>query len=244
MFGLLRPVQAQAAAQLRLIIALVDVPSVDVYWNGQQKAQNFDYGSISVHLTVPAGLGEVTVAPVRQGKGAALASSRIGVAPGMMYTLAIVGQRSDIRFQLYQDTLTAPPPGTARLRVIHAAPSHGPIAIRVAQGATLVESLSFPQSSEYLELAGGRYQLQITAAPGQELLATQRDWRLLAGTIHELVLLDQGKAVLVELDTYTPIRVLPATGLFSRQLGLLAGVALLLLLAGGLLRRGRLPAAR
>jgi hypothetical protein len=236
------PAQAQTNAQLRLIIAIADVPSVDVYWNGHQKVQNFDFASISVHLTVPAGTGKVAVAPVGQGLNAAFASSMIDVAAGRTYTLAIIGQRAETNFQLYEDMLTAPPPGAARMRVIHAAPSHGPIAIRIARGATLVEAVSFPQSSDYRELAGGRYQLQITPASGRELLATQRDWRLLAGTIHDLVMLDQGKGLQVELDTYTPIRLLPATGLLPRQIVLVGGIALLLLVAGSVLRRGRVPA--
>jgi len=51
------------------------------------------------------------------------------------------------------------------------------------------------------------------------------------------VLLDRGSSMLVELDTDTPLRVLPATGRLAPQHVLLSVVALLLL--GSRVRRSR-----
>lgn len=234
----IRPAQAQAHAHVRLIVALADVPNVDVFWAGREIAGNFDFGSISVYLDVPAGTRDVRVALAGQGIGAAIGSTRIEAAAGQFYTLAIVGQRDKVQFHSFEDMPTPPSTGQARLRVIHAAPALDPIAVHVARGDMLVDSLAFAQGSAYLELAGGTYQLQITAAQSRKPLE-QRDRRLQAGTIYDLVMLEQAGRALVELDTYTPVRVLPATGEAAGLVAVLGGVALLLLLAGSVLRRGR-----
>lgn len=52
---------------------------------------------------------------------------------------------------------------TARVRVVHASPDAPEVDIYV-DGEAVVEGLAFPEGTDYLELPGGEYQIQVTAA--------------------------------------------------------------------------------
>jgi hypothetical protein len=239
--GFVGPAGAQATTRVRLIVAVADVPAVDVWWGGRAVARNFDFASISLYLTIPAGTEEVVVTPAGQGIAAALSTAPIDVDANKTYTLAIVGSRDTMRFHPYDDTLLAPPPDTARIRVLHAAPTVGALAVRSAGGTPFAESLSVFQSSSYHDVAGGVYQFYVTPTTGQNALVAVPDTRLVTGTIYDVVVLAQGTAVRVEFDTYTPIgapTVLPETGVSVRLPQVLVSIAVLLLAVGGWLRRG------
>ncbi|MFW6075034.1 MAG: DUF4397 domain-containing protein [Chloroflexota bacterium] len=52
---------------------------------------------------------------------------------------------------------------TARVRVVHASPDAPEVDVYV-DGEAVVEGLAFPDGTDYLELPGGEYQVQVTAA--------------------------------------------------------------------------------
>ena len=88
------------------------------------------------------------------------------VAAGGAYTIGAVGLVSDgsLRAQVYQDDLTPPAEGNAKLRVVHASPDAGPVDVVPAGGAPLVGGLQFPNASPYAQVPAGTYTLNVNAA--------------------------------------------------------------------------------
>ena len=163
------PAFAQGApeAQVRVAHLSPDAPNVDVSVNGQPAAalQNVPYGTISPYLPLPAGSQQVTVYPAGDTSQPVI-DTPVDLAAGGAYTIGAVGLVSDgsLRAQVYQDDLTPPAQGDAKLRVVHASPDAGPVDVVPAGGAPLVSGLQFPNASPYAQVPEGTYTLNVNAA--------------------------------------------------------------------------------
>ncbi len=154
-------------AQVRVAHLSPDAPNVDVSVNGQPVAalQNVPYGTISPYLPLPAGSQQVTVYPAGDSFQPVI-DTPVDLAAGGAYTIGAVGLVSDesLRAQVYQDDLTPPAQGNAKLRVVHASPDAGPVDVLPAGGAPLVSGLQFPNASPYAQVPAGTYALNVNAA--------------------------------------------------------------------------------
>jgi hypothetical protein len=114
--------------------------------------------------------------------------------------------------------------GTARLRVIHAAPELGSPDIKLGQ-RTVAEKLAFEDATPYLQQQPGSYDLAV-AKPGSSMPVFQHQVALSAGVATTAILSGSGgapeKVITATDDTLTPAGA-PETGL------------------GGLAGRGRHP---
>lgn len=95
------------------------------------------------------------------------------LAGGAAYTVGAVGLVSDgsITARVYEDDVSAPSEGNAKLRVIHASPDAGPVDVAPAGGDTLVSGLEFPDASDYAEVPAGAYDINVLAGAGMLALA-------------------------------------------------------------------------
>jgi Domain of unknown function (DUF4397) len=154
-------------AQVRVAHLSPDAPNVDVSVNGQPVAalQNVPYGTISSYLPLPAGSQQVTVYPTGD-RSQPVIDTPVDLAAGGAYTIGAVGLVSDgsLRAQVYQDDLTPPAQGNAKLRVVHASPDAGPVDVVPVGGAPLVSGLQFPNASPYAQVPAGTYTLNVNAA--------------------------------------------------------------------------------
>lgn len=87
-------------------------------------------------------------------------------AAGGAYTIGAVGlvSKGSLRAQVYQDDLTPPAQGNAKLRVVHASPDAGPVDVVPAGGAPLVSGLQFPNASPSAQVPPGTYRLDVNVA--------------------------------------------------------------------------------
>lgn len=251
--ALVGPAAAQGnTARVRVIHASPDAPAVDVFVDGQAVLTNVAFPAISNYLDVPAGPHEVRVAPAGQGANAAVITANLTLEAGRAYTVAAVGQLANIRAQVYNDNLSAPAAGKAHVRVIHASPDAPAVRVGVANGPTLIESLAFPNASDYLPVDAGTYDLQVTPAGADDVVLDLAGTTLQAGTIYDVVAVGNLANIRAEVATFTPQQAAPApapggatpgtlpdTGVSDAwlPLALLFGV---LLLGGGLALRRRL----
>lgn len=100
-----------------------------------------------------------------QGSSTAFASDGIDLDNGRNYTVFLAGAGQNARVKLYEDDLSAPPSGQAKVRFIHlsdAAP--GNIDIRRASGDNLATNLAHDAASNYLNVGPGILSLQVFAA--------------------------------------------------------------------------------
>lgn len=173
------PVLAQDSgqqAQVRVAHLSPDAPNVDVYLNGEpvDALQNVPFGTVSSYLPVPAGSQQVTVYPAGDTSQAVIDTS-VDLAASQAYTIGAVGSVAEGTLQpmVYQDDLTAPGAGNAKVRAVHAVPGAGAVDVATASGTTLVEGLEFPNASPYAEVPAGDYTVLVNAAGTDQALISQ-----------------------------------------------------------------------
>lgn len=253
--GLTIPAAAQSGnAMVRVIHASPDAPAVDVFVDGQAALTNVSFYTASEYLELPAGAHKLAVAPAGQGEGAAVITANPTLEAGKAYTVAAVGLLANIQAQIYNDDLTAPASGKAHVRVIHASPDAPAVAVKVANGPTLIDSLAFPNASQYLPVDAGTYDLQVTPAGANDVVLDLAGTQLQAGTIYDVIAVGQLANIRAEVETYTPSAssgasgnasgstpgMLPNTGTNDTNI-VLIGLGLIAL-AGGLVLRRRAAA--
>jgi LPXTG-motif cell wall-anchored protein len=238
--GLALPVAAaDGTARVRVIHASPDAPAVDVFVDGATVLRNVAFPAISQYLTLPAGAHTVAVAPAGQGAAAAVITANPTLAAGGAYTIAAVGALANIRGEIYDDNLAAPAAGKAHVRVIHASPNAPAVAVKVANGPTLIPSLAFPNASAYLPVDAGTYDLQVTPAGANDVVIDLPNTTLRAGTIYDVVAVGLLANIRAEVATFTPRaqNTLPATGATDNLQVVVVGLGMALLAGGLLLRR-------
>ncbi len=161
--------EVEPTAQLRVVHASPDAPSVDVYVDGDPVLTNVPYQASSAYLEVPAGARRIQV------NAAGTSTTVIDVTPtfaeGSASTVIATGLVASIAPLLLTDNLANPASGNVKVRLVHGAPSAPVVDIYVtAPGADLATStpalsdVPFEAASPYLEVPAGTYQVRITPA--------------------------------------------------------------------------------
>ena len=88
------------------------------------------------------------------------------LAAGGTYTVAAIGLVSDasLTAQVYEDDVSAPAAGNAKVRIVHASPDAGPVDVATADGTYLASGLGYPSASAYAEVPAGTYDVNVLAA--------------------------------------------------------------------------------
>jgi len=238
---------AQGDGALRLAHLSPDTPSVDVYVDNVADPSaritlaGVGYGAVSDYQDVP--VGTYTVSFRAAGADPAsppVLSTTVDVAPDSAHTVAGVGFFASLSLTVFDDDLSLPRSGSARVRVVSGATP----TVDVSAGSTSVASqLAMGKAGGYVEVPAGQTALQVTPAGGSPV-----DVRLGldAGSVYSLLVLDReggGLTVQAVLDassmpvvpqggvetgaggTSTGSRVLPAAVSALAALGLLATFA-------------------
>jgi hypothetical protein len=176
-----------------------NTPAVDVYLYsfGNPSAQlvlhHVAYGTVSPFEQLAA--GDYTVAMRAAGAPASskpVLSTAVDVAAGHAYTVAGMGPESGIRLQVIPDALTTPP-GKVLVRVIQASLRQDSVTI-TAGHSQLATHLKFASVTGYRTLAPGTWTVR---AAGSSETATA-SISLVAGSIHTLVILDDGGTLVID----------------------------------------------
>jgi LPXTG-motif cell wall-anchored protein len=247
--GLTLPAAAQSGtAKVRVVHASPDAPAVDIFVDGQSAMTNVAFFTASDYMDLPAGAHKVAVAPAGAGEAAAVISADVTLEANKAYTIAAVGPLASIKAQIYNDNLAAPAAGKAHVRVIHASPDAPAVAVKVANGPTLIPSLAFPNASDYLPVDATTYNIQVTPANASDVVLDLPNTTLTAGTIYDVFAVGNLANIKAEVKTFTPAAsgsssgaaapgTLPNTGAGDSLSLALIGLGVLALAGGFLLRR-------
>ena len=184
--ALVAPAFAQGGeAQVRVAHLAPDAPNVDVYVNGEPVLTDVAYTTISDYLPLPAGTQQVTVYASGD-TSTPVIDTPVEVAAGGAYTIAAVGLVADdsLTAQVYEDDLRAPSAGNAKVRVVHASPDAGPVDVVPRGGDPLVEGLTFPDATPYVEVPEGTYTLDVNPAGSTDTVLTVPDVALADGGVY------------------------------------------------------------
>jgi hypothetical protein len=181
---------AQPTAQVRVAHLSPDASYVDIYavsLNRDQVFPNVFYKAVSTYWGVAAGRFTYEVRPAGTDPGARPAVSVTGrLQPGGDYSVAVVGPKSNLRGVLLRDDLSPVARGKARVRFVDTFVDRRPVDV-LSGGKVLAKGLRLGAASGYLELAPGRYKLQVRPSGGTGSLY-RGAFTLRAGTVTSAIL--------------------------------------------------------
>jgi hypothetical protein len=185
----------ETEAQVRVVHASPDAPSVDVLVDDALVLSGVPYLGASAYLDVPAGTRNVKVNAA--GTSTTVIDADVNLATGIDYTVIAAGLVSDIAPIVLEDDLTAPSNGNVKVRAVHGAPSAPAVDIYVtAPGADLATAtpvltgVPFGAASDYLSVPAGDYQLRITPAGSKTVVIDTGSLTLVAGQIRTAIAVD------------------------------------------------------
>ncbi|WP_233274703.1 DUF4397 domain-containing protein [Haladaptatus cibarius] len=172
--------ESDGDAQVRVAHMSPDAPPVDVLIDGETAISNLSYGNVTDYASLPAGEHNVTVTAAGD-PSTVVFSENVTFDADTNYTAVALGEISEhsenpFDVTVLEDDFTAPEPGNASVRLVHASPDAPPVDVTVAEtNTTLFDDVSFGNATEYAEVPAGEYALEVrpaTADDSGEVVAT------------------------------------------------------------------------
>lgn len=169
----LGPTAFVQVAHLAPFASDLSATEVDVVINGEVALPGVPYGASTPALPLPAGTYDIQIR-LAGTDTVVLEALGVELEDGVKYTAIASGDgdNQDLALDLLVDDLSAPAAGNFKLRLGHLAPFAAGAAsadVRLADG-TLVLEVDYRDISDFIELAAGSYDLQITAPGGDPVL--------------------------------------------------------------------------
>ena len=161
------PTMAADPANVRVLHASPDAPAVDIYLDDAvvDALTNVPFGTISDYLPIPAGDHNVKVYATGATSDPVI-DADVTVASGASYTVAATGALDSITGQVLEDEPSASC-DNAQVRVVHFsadAPAVDVATVGAAPADAVVKNLEYPNATDYLDLPGGTYDLEVRLA--------------------------------------------------------------------------------
>lgn len=187
------------SAYLRAAHLVPDLPAMDVTLSSFEGTS--PDGPAEPVLTITAGYGDVgEYAPLTPGFYAVAlrpAGSPADEAPiltatfearsGQAYTGAGVGTADDARIEFFEDDLSAPGDGQARIRVVNAARQADPVDVDAVDGPVVAEGAAYATATGYATVPAQSWQLRASGGGVSGTAATDLD----ANAVYSLLVLEE-----------------------------------------------------
>lgn len=186
-----------------------DAPAVDVWVDGERAVEALVYPEITDYLKVPAGDRDVQVTPAGADEPVVIGAT-LTLSEGTAYTVAATGLLGDedlAPLVLVDDR--NPEVDTVKVRFAHTSPDAPGVDIAVTGGPVLFNSVAFRETSEYLRVDPGNYDLEVRVAGTTDVALELPGVRLLGGTNYTVfaigLLADETLAALPAVDAELPL---------------------------------------
>jgi hypothetical protein len=160
---------ANTAAQLRVINASPDSGGIDSYQNNAGLAYSLPFGTVTTY--VPMAPGGYALSADKAGTRQTLASTNVVLAAGHQYTAVVGNVVGSMQQTLYVDQTQPAPSGEIAIRLLDQATRAGAVDVylvpgtgRLAFTAPVATNLNFGSNSGYLSLPAGTYALVVAPA--------------------------------------------------------------------------------
>lgn len=158
---------------VRLFHASPNAPSVDVYIDGQLVVEDLSFTNFSDYSYLEEGVHTVQVVPTND-SSTILINKMVDVPDDRIFTIAIVGNLENIEPLLIEDDINeVPSTKEATLRVIHLSPTAPSVNI-IADSATIFEDLDFKESSDYIKVPAGMYDIKVALSENGNIVLTSK----------------------------------------------------------------------
>jgi hypothetical protein len=142
-----------------------DAPNVDVWVDGQVAFTNIAFEELTDYAPLPFGPRLIQVEPTgSMGAGPFVISATVDLSAGTDYTIAAVGELASIEPLVLEDDNTIPAKGMSHIRFVHASPDAPAVDITLTDGTVLFGDYEFKESSPYLPVSAGTYDLEVRLA--------------------------------------------------------------------------------
>jgi LPXTG-motif cell wall-anchored protein len=232
-------------ARVRVVHASPDAPAVDVWVNGSVAFSNAPFKGITDYAKLEPGSYQVQVTPTGATEPIVI-DATLDLATQTDYTVVAVGQLANIEPLVLVDNNSAPAPGKAHVRFVHASPDAPAVDIAVTGGPVLFSNVPFKGTGDYLPVAAGTYDLEARVAGTETVALSVPGVTLADGTVYTIFAMGlvEGEPALTavpSIDASYPVATtLPETGGETTNLWLMAMLGVgLALAAGGLMLRAR-----
>lgn len=155
LFAFLKP-------RVMVVHASPDAPAVDVYVDDTEVLSDVPFPVNSPYLRVRAGDRNFKVKAA--GTDVTVIDANARLDWGRNYSVFAVNTLASIEPLVLRDDFGRPGPGKAKLRFIHLSPNAPAVDVALQGGAVLIPNKSFKESTGFLELAAGTYDLEVRVA--------------------------------------------------------------------------------
>ncbi|NIV37418.1 MAG: DUF4397 domain-containing protein [Anaerolineae bacterium] len=233
-------------ARVRAIHASPDAPAVDIWVNGSVAFSNAPFKGITDYAELEPGSYQIQVSPTGATEPIVI-DATLDLASQTDYSIVAVGNLENIEPLVLIDNNSAPEPGKAHVRFVHASPDAPAVDIAVANGGpVLFSNIPFKGVGDYLPVDAGTYDLEARVAGTETVALSVPGVALADGAVYTIFAMGlvEGEPALTavpSMDASYPVATtLPVTGGETTNLWLMVTLgAGLALLAGGLLLRSR-----
>lgn len=155
---------------LRLAHLSPDTKSVDVRVSAVSggstllELKSVGYGGVSQYEPLPEGSYTVSMVPAgASASSAPVLSATAEISAGEATTIAAYGPNDDLQVRAFEDDLTAPSEGKARIRLIQASTQSSSVDVATTTGVAIAEGAEAGSVTDYAEIAGGDWTLALTS---------------------------------------------------------------------------------
>lgn len=222
-----------------------DTKSVDVQMTALAggavvyELEDVAYGAVSDYIPLAEGTYVVSMVPSDAADDAEpIVQQSVDVAAGGPVTVAAYGRNDALQTTVFQDDLSAPAEGQARVRVVQASTVEPRVDVDTAQGRSIARAVPTGSATGYASVAAGAWDLELTGADTVSSSAVD----LPAGSVSTLFVLDTAAGALTAqaITDSATLADMPVGGIHTGgggtahgQAGTLGGIAAAGILLGG-----------
>lgn len=188
--------KARDYAFLRVVDAVVGGSSMDVSTDKESPFMGLAYKQETPYKEIHSEQQNIRVLPSGQPGAQPIATNRELVVAGHHYTGLLVNDTDgkNIVLRVFDDNITPPPAGKARIRVIHASMDTGEVDVFVGGNPKpLISDVGFQSATSYYDVAPMTTTLEIRPDGQQKTLLTVPNARFDAGKIYTLVVMGKSR---------------------------------------------------
>jgi hypothetical protein len=166
----------------------VSTGKVEVHINGDEKLDEFSYSDVSDWIDIDPGADRVTITADRAGINYAIFDAVYPVPAGNDYHAII----TDVLVMANVVDRSPIPDGSARVRIVQASVDTPQVnVIAKASNTTFASQLGYSQSSDYVIVPAGSYDIDVNQADSSANLLSQTGISLEANQVYDLVLMGE-----------------------------------------------------
>lgn len=190
---------AEAEGWARVAHLSPDTKSVDVQMTalaGGAVVYELDdvaYGAVSDYIPLAQGTYIISMVPSDAADDAEpVVEQSVDVTDGDPVTVAAYGRNADLRTTVFEDDLSAPAEGEARVRVVQASTVESSVDVDTTEGRPIARGVPTGTATDYASVPAGSWDLELTGADATTASAVD----LPAGSVSTLFVLDTAAGAL------------------------------------------------